>query len=334
MDLLPDDQQTAIAEAARDLVAAHSPPSRLHSLDDDAPVTEPTLWRLAAQQGFFGLDVPERFGGAGLSLAEQTLVFHELGRSLAAGPFLGTVVAARLAAAAGDEALLADLVDGRLPVGLADVATEGLYRTFDADDARAYVVVSRDGAAFYDADAVEVVRRRPCVDAASRWAELRVTGQPRISTTPDQFDAVGYGSILISAMLSGICAATRDQSAEYAKVRKQFDLPIGSFQAVKHRCSDNAVRAEAAAQVVTLAALTMEDGRPDAGLMWAAARSVTADHALRNCSDNIQNHGGIGYTGEHDAHLFLKRAQVLADLLLTQADVRDAVLDAPEARPA
>jgi alkylation response protein AidB-like acyl-CoA dehydrogenase len=334
MDLLPDDQQTAIADAARELVESHSPASRLHGLATLPSVTEPKLWQLAAQQGFFGLDVPEELGGAGLTLAEQTLVFRELGRNLVAGPFLGTVVAARIAAVAADEALLGELVEGRLPVGLADVVTEGLYRTFDADDARAFVVVSRDGAAFYDADAVEVVRRRPCVDVASRWAELRVTGAPRVSVPTERFDAVAYGSILISAMLAGICAATRDQSAEYAKVRTQFDVPIGSFQAVKHRCSDNAVRAEAAAQVVTLAALTMEDGRADSRLMWAAARSVTADHAVRNASDNIQNHGGIGYTGEHEAHLFLKRAQVLADLLLPAVDIRDAVLTAAEARPA
>jgi alkylation response protein AidB-like acyl-CoA dehydrogenase len=335
MDLLPDEQQSAIATAARELIASTSPPSRLRALPPEGtPVVDAKLWQLAAQQGFFGLDVPEELGGAGLTLAEQTLVFRELGRNLAAGPFLGTVVAARLATACADGELLEQIVGGELPVGLADVVSDGLYRTFDADDARAFVVVTRDGAALYDVGAVEVVRRRPCVDAASRWAEFRVTGEPRLSAGSDRFDAVPYASVLVAAMLSGICEATRDQSAAYAKVRKQFDVPIGSFQAVKHRCADEAVRAEAATQVVTLAALAIEEGRPDSALLWAAARSVTADAAVRNASDNIQNHGGIGYTAEHDAHLFLKRTQVLADLLLSPADVRDAVLAAPEARPA
>jgi alkylation response protein AidB-like acyl-CoA dehydrogenase len=108
---------------------------------------------------------------------------------------------------------------------------------------------------------------------------------------------------------------------------------LTSFQAVKHRCADEAVRSEAATPIVTLAALAIVEGRPDSGLLWAAARSVTADSAVRNASDNIQNHGGIGYTAEHAAHLFLKRAQVL-DLVVSPADVRDAVLAAPEARPA
>src|SRR5215203_1236519 len=334
MDLLPDDEQTAIAATAREVIGALSPPERLRTLPPDAPVTEPKLWQAAARQGFFVLDVPEEDGGAGLGLAEQTLVFRELGRSLAAGPFLGTVVAAQVALAAADSDLFEQVADGRLPVGLADPLGNGMFRTFDADDAQAFVLVTPDGAAVHDADAVEIVRRRPCVDVASRWAEFRVVGEPRAGVGREVFDALPYASVLVAAMLSGICEATRDQSAAYAKVRVQFGLPIGSFQAVKHRCADEAVRAEAATQIVTLAALAVRDRRPDADLLWAAARSVTADHAIRNAADNIQNHGGIGYTAEHDAHLFLKRAQVLADLLLSPADVRDAVLEAPEARPA
>ena len=334
MDLLPDDDQAAIAAAARELVGATSPPGRLIGLSPQGPVAEPKLWRLAAQQGFFALDVPEVLGGAGLSLAEQTLVFRELGRYLAAGPFLGTVVAAQVAAAAGDTELVAEVTSGALPVGLAEPIPDGLLRTFDADDARAFVVVTPDGTTVYDAGSTEVVRRRPCVDAASRWAELRVVGEPRRAVGRAEFDALPYASVLVAAMLSGICEATRDQSAAYAKARQQFDVPIGSFQAVKHRCAEEAVRAEAAVQVVTFAALAVRDGRPDAALFWPAARSVTFDHAVRNASDNIQNHGGIGYTAEHDAHLFLKRAQLLGELLLPPRDVRRALLEAPEARPA
>lgn len=334
MDLLPDTEQAAVAAAAQALVESLSPPSRLRTLAADAPVVEPKLWRLAAQQGFFGLDVAESQGGAGLSLAEQTLVFRELGRSLVAGPFLGTVVAAQVASACGDAALLEQITSGQLPVGLLEPLADGLGRTFDADDAEAYVLVSHDGAEVYDAAAVELVRRRPCVDPASRWAELRLLGRPRVRADADRFDALPYASVLVAAMLAGICEATRDQSADYAKVRTQFGVPIGSFQAVKHRCADEATRAEAAVQVVTLAALTLRDRRADASLMWAAARTVAADHALRNAGDNIQNHGGIGYTSEHDAHLFLKRTQVLSDLLLDSPGLRRAVLDAPEARPA
>ena len=333
MDLLPDEDQAAVGAAARELIESLSPPGRLRSLQDGVPVTEPRLWQLAAEQGFFALDVPEDQGGAGLSLAEQTLVFRELGRSLVAGPFLGTVVAARVAAAVGDDDLLARITSGALPVGLAEPLGGDLYRTFDADDADAVVGVTAEDAALYPADAVEVVRRRPCVDAASRWAEVRLVGAPLARVGTELFGALPYAAVLVAAMLAGTCEATRDQSAAYAGVRSQFGVPIGSFQAVKHRCADQAVRAEAATQLVTLAALAVRDGRPDAGLLWAAARTVTAEYARLNAGDNIQNHGGIGYTGEHDAHLYLKRAQVLADLLIPREDLRAAVLAAPEARP-
>jgi len=249
------------------------------------------------------------------------------------GPFAGTAVAARVAAAAGDGELTTRIIGGELAVGLAEPIGDGLLRTFDADDAAAFVVVTPHGCAVHLADSVEVVRRRPCVDVGSRWAELRVVGEPLARVDAGAFDAVAYASVLVAAQLAGICAATCDASATYAKDRVQFGVPIGSFQAVKHRCADQAVRAEAIDQLVTYAALAVRDGRLEAALLWPAARTVGADHALRNSADNIQNHGGIGYTAEHDAHLYLKRTQVLADLLLPREELRAAVLAAPPARP-
>lgn len=334
MDLLPDDDQAAIAASFRDLVETTSSTARLRSLTDGEPVADPKLWQLAAQQGLFGLDLREEAGGAGLGLAEQTLVFRELGRGLVAGPYLGTLLATHCAAAAGDVALTAELLSGAAPVGLLESVTAEVWRTFDADDAKLYVHVDEAGSAVYPAASVQVYRRRPCVDAASRWAELRIVGEPLVRTAATAFDALPYACVLVAAMLSGICEAVRDQSAAYVKVRTQFGVPIGSFQAVKHRCADEVVRAEAATQLVTLAALALGDRRADASLLWPAARVIAADHAMRNCSDNIQNHGGIGYTSEHDAHLFLKRTQVLSDLLVSPAELRTAVLGAPELRPA
>jgi alkylation response protein AidB-like acyl-CoA dehydrogenase len=156
-----------------------------------------------------------------------------------------------------------------------------------------------------------------------------------LHTVPaSRFDAFGHGQVLVAAMLSGIAAATRDASASYAKLRKQFDVPIGSFQAVKHRCAEQAVRAEASTQVVTLAALATDADRADADLLRGSARLVTADYAVANASDNIQNHGGIGYTYEHDAHLYLKRAHVLALTLGDPTTLHEAILAAPPARPA
>jgi alkylation response protein AidB-like acyl-CoA dehydrogenase len=338
MDLLPDPDQEQIAREVADLLERQSPPGRLRQLPAGEAVADPKVWQLAAEQGWFGLGLPEEAGGAGLGLAEQTLVFRELGRQLTAGPFLGTTLAAHVVHAAGDEATTEGIVSGDLPVGLCERVAdrEGVrarVRTFDADDAALFLVVDRESASLLHPNAIEVVGRRPCIDVASRWADLDVTGDALHTVPAARFDAFGHGQVLVAATLSGIAAATRDASASYAKLRKQFDVAIGSFQAVKHRCAEQAVRAEAAAQIVTLAALALDADRPDAALLGASARLVAADSAVTNASDNIQNHGGIGYTYEHDAHLYLKRAHVLALTLGDPRSLHEAILAAPPARP-
>jgi alkylation response protein AidB-like acyl-CoA dehydrogenase len=337
VDLLLDTDQELIADSIRGLLDAISPPSRLRVLPAAGPVTDPELWKLAAEQGWFGLDLPADVGGAGLGLAEQVLLFRELGRHLTAGPFLGTAIAAHVTASTGHTELLDRIVRGELRVGFCllttgtrlDDLTGRRLLTYDADDADAYVCVTPAGSALLAADDVSVLSRRTCIDPASRWAELEVSAAPALILPDERYGALDFGRVLVSAMLSGIAGETARQSAEYAKVRVQFGVPIGSFQAVQHRCSEQAIRAAAAADLVTLAALTLASAQPNGRLLAASASLVTADYAIENCGDNIQNHGGIGYTYEHDAHLFLKRSHVLALTLEGSREKCEAVLDAP-----
>jgi alkylation response protein AidB-like acyl-CoA dehydrogenase len=336
MDLLPDADQAQIAAEVRDLLEHQSPPGRLRELAERTPVADPKLWRQATDQGWFALALAEDDGGAGLGLAEQTLLFRELGRYLVPGPFLGTVLAAHVAAASGEKELIAAIVDGRVPVALCEPSTGepstgDQVRTFDADDAEMFVVVDATAATLLPRPAVHEQRRRPSLDLASRWAELTINGDAICRADGDATWI--RGQVLVAAMLSGIAEATRDASASYAKLRKQFDVAIGSFQAVKHRCAEQAVRAEAATQATTLAALSVDTGRDDAALQVASARLVAGDYAVANAADNVQNHGGIGYTAEHDAHLFVKRAHVLALTLGEPGELQAAVLDAPPIRP-
>jgi alkylation response protein AidB-like acyl-CoA dehydrogenase len=337
VDLLPDDDQAQIAHEVRDLLTRESPPARLRELPAEGPVADPKLWRLAADQGWFGLGISEDAGGAGLGRPEQTLLFRELGRQLTPGPFLGTVLAAHLADEAGDTDLLARIIAGEQTVGVAEPVSgggaDGLeVRTFDAHDAD--LLLYADGATarlFRGADLTDSAER-PCIDLASRWAQGRISAEPLLVT--DCVDALSArAAILVAAMLSGIAEATRDMSVSYAKLRYQFEVPIGSFQAVKHRCAEQAVRAEAATQAVTLAALAAAADRRDAPLLAASARLVSATYAVENAADNIQNHGGIGYTYEHDAHLFLKRAHVLSATLHSNKALYEEILAAPPARP-
>ena len=118
---------------------------------------------------------------------------------------------------------------------------------------------------------------------------------------------------------------TVEMSVEYAKVRRQFGKPIGVFQAIKHRCADMAVRAEVARSVATYAAVALAESEPDAARHAGAAKALAGGAALANATDNIQNHGGMGYTWESDAHLYLKRARVLEHVCGSRMAHLDAI---------
>jgi len=129
--------------------------------------------------------------------------------------------------------------------------------------------------------------------------------------TVDDAMLLARAQLLVSAMELGIARATLEMSVEYAKVRMQFDKPIGTFQAVKHRCSDMAIRVHAA-QAQTLFASFHVESRAEAAPFHAAAAKTTATKAAKlNTADNVQNHGAIGFTVEHDAGLFARRAHML-----------------------
>lgn len=337
MDLLPDAEQDAIATSARALIERYDAPARLTALmSHDNPHDNPhddSLWKQAAEQGFLSLGLSEHSGGAGLGMAEESLLFRELGRGLVPGPFLGTVVAGHLAHRAGNDALAERFAAGET-AGLAEVDAAGTIRTQDAFDPAWWVVVAESDVALVEADSVAVVDGGTAVDPAVRLAELRLSGQPVHTLTQREYDLRAHASILVAAMLTGICEATRDQSREYVQTRRQFGAPIGSFQAVKHRCADMAVRAEALVAMVSLAALALDEDADDAALLWPAVRALAASYAITSAGDNIQNHGAIGYTAELSAHLFQKRSHSLSHLLVTPSELRHAVLDAPATRPA
>jgi alkylation response protein AidB-like acyl-CoA dehydrogenase len=119
-----------------------------------------------------------------------------------------------------------------------------------------------------------------------------------------------HARLLIAAQLAGIAAGARDMAVDYAKLREQFGRPIGSFQAVKHHCADMATRAMAAADLLSFAAVALAQRRVDAGFQAGSALSVAMRAAVANAAANVQVHGGIGFSDEADAHLFVKHAHV------------------------
>src|SRR4029453_4482295 len=161
--------------------------------------------------------------------------------------------------------------------------------------------------------------------ARRRGADARAVGRVRQGTAAGwQADRVGPGDEA-SLWRHGGGGRTLELLVEYAKVRRQFGKPIGTFQAIKHRCADMAVRAEVARAMVTYAAGALAEGEPDVARHGAMAKTLAGGAAIANATDNIQNHGGMGYTWESDAHLYLKRARLLEHCFGTRTAHLDAL---------
>ena len=156
---------------------------------------------------------------------------------------------------------------------------------------------------------------QPSLDPLVPLGVANLDRVPALAHLDDSAALVLRGTVLVASQLAGIAAATAEQSTQYAKDREQFGRPIGSFQAVKHRCADMAVRSDAATSLVRYASLSVVDGLDAAGFHTHAARTMAADAAVANSQINVQNHGGIGFTWEHTAHRYVTRAQVLSRTL-------------------
>jgi alkylation response protein AidB-like acyl-CoA dehydrogenase len=263
------------------------------------------LWRALGGLGTFTLAVPEARGGVGLGMAEATLVFEELGRAVVPGPLIGSFLAAGLdvpvAAAAGTGEAVVGLVPAGRPAfvehragldALLVVAPDGVTLT-DPPDAAACRPVARPLDPLTPVDVVDALPGGESVGG------------------PDLADRLRRDASLLAAALQvGLAGGALAMATDYAQRRVQFGRPIGSFQALKHLLADARVAVEVARAAVAVAGVEIDEAGA-AGRAVDAARIVAsraADRATRTC---IQVHGGIGFTWELDAHLFLKRALVL-----------------------
>jgi alkylation response protein AidB-like acyl-CoA dehydrogenase len=322
VDLLATPEQEELARAAARLIEERFPRERLRALFDKPSSLDDGLWSAAAAAGWFALGIPESHGGAGGRLADEILVFRELGRCLASGPFLSTVLAARVAAFAGNGALARAVMEGA-PVGLAITADEGSRDgsggelvLVDAVGTGHVLFTDEGSAALYAVGDLGPIRAVPCVDPAVRLARVHPDRLVSVATTPAGVDQVWLrGQVLVAAMLVGVAERARDMAVEHARTRVQFDRPIGVNQAVKHPCADMAVRCELAWAQTVVSACCLDEAREDAQFQALAAREVAGSAAERNAAAMLQIHGAMGFTFEHDAHLVVKRAFVLNSML-------------------
>jgi alkylation response protein AidB-like acyl-CoA dehydrogenase len=326
------------------------------------------LWtRLGSELGALALAVPEELGGAGAGLVDQAVAAEELGAALFCGPLFGTVglaIPALVAAPPGavrDE-LLPALAEGTRTAALVaplfapydgsstTVAASGagerttlsgtVEQVPDAAAADALLVVasSPDGPVLALAESAQVTPRGS-LDLTRRHARVTFEGTPArvVATGADADRAIraAYltGATLLASEQVGIAQHLLDMTVAYAKDRLQFGRPIGSFQAVKHRCADMLVATEHARTLAAHAAWTVQAAASggadpaldDPELAVAMAQAVCSETAYRVAADTIQMHGGIGFTWEHPAHLYYKRAVADAALLGSAEAYREVV---------
>ncbi len=326
MDLTPTVDQEEIISSTRAFLVDRLPVARTRELIDEPSNVDLDAWRASAEQGWFGLGLAEVLGGVGVGLADEALLFREIGRSLASGPFLATTLAARVAAVAGFDDLAARLLEGTVRAGLAEPRSQldafgpggvdGDLDLFDAVDVEVVVLVGVGGAALLSMSALADITPVECIDPASRLHEATATSALPLAFVAASADPVFLRGVTLSAAaLAGMAEALRDLSAEHARTRIQFGSPIGTNQAVKHPCAEMHVRAEAAWSQTVFAALALDEDRADAEFHALAAKVVASQAARRNAAAAIQVLGGMGFTFEHDAHLYMKRAHVLAHVL-------------------
>ena len=276
-------------------------------------------WAVLADAGWTGLEVAEDLGGAGATFGEVAIVCEEMGRAASANSYLGSAVLAvgvlnALQPSDIRDRLLSDVGSGALRVA---VALGPLDFVPDAVGADRLLVVTTD------ADGVPVVvdtagltvTPQPVVDETRRLAavsadRLEVTEALRFEGDPDAQvrRLLDRAAVAIACDSLGLSEAMLSATVSYAKVRHQFDRPIGSFQAVKHACADMLVRISVSRQLVGAAVDAIAEGRPDAGVAAAMAKSYATTAAVDVIGKAMQLHGGIGYTWESGIHIYLKRA--------------------------
>ncbi len=319
MYLAPDGDEIEIANAAAGFLADAMPIERLHAAD--SADLGSALRSVLGDMGWFALAVPEALGGSGLSTVEHALFFRECGRQCAPVDLLAQTLAANMIT---DDSLRQAVISGSVGVSLV-VEDIDCYRIFGAKEAGYALLVEPDATRLFAIHGKSAVSR-PALDPANSIRTILDLPEP-VETLQGNL-CWNLGQLGTAAMLVGIAEATLDLIVEYAKIRETFGRKIGAWQAVRHPCADMAVRLEAARAELWYAATALKEGRSDAEVHLDAAKHLANLAAHANADANIQLHGGIGVTDEHNAHLLLKHSMVLSRLFGTKRSLLARLLNA------
>ena len=349
MDFAFTAEQELLRRTARDLLAERASMEHVRRMIADGGGLGDADWRRMAELGWQGLVIPEEHGGSGLGMLELAIVLEEMGRAVLPGQFIPTVLAGLAIRDGGDAAQrarwLPRIADGGARATIALLEESGRW---DPAAIRATLVRAGDGfvlngtkrfvpdaeradclvcAARYEDGVLAfalVERGVPgktipplaSVDPTRRNADVAFDGAPVATEqiVPGDGDAalarlLDRGRIALAADMCGGAERVLDLTVEYAKVRQQFGRPIGSFQAIQHRCADMSVEVEKAKAATCYAAWADDTGAADAAFAAASAKAIAGDAYRFVTTYAVQVHGGIGFTWEHDLHFFYKRAR-------------------------
>jgi alkylation response protein AidB-like acyl-CoA dehydrogenase len=344
-----NDEQRAIKETAREFLAARFKSERIRELAASADGTDAAGWSEMSELGWPGLALPEEWGGQGLGTVELAVLFEEMGYALAPSPlFANTAVGLALAAGGSEaqkESHLRPLAEGsrRATAALFDAgstATPGAYGMAGREDGDGIVldgekvlvpdaagvdfllVATGDGRRhLVEADAAGVtITPETSIDQTRRLSSVRFEGvrvgpEATLPGRGAEYERVfDVCCVALAAESAGVAQRALEMAVSYAKDRQQFGRPIGSYQAVSHRCAQMLLETENSRSAVYGAAWAADAEPESLPRAAASAKAYASDAGWRVPDASIQVHGGIGFTWEHDLHFFLKRGRANAAL--------------------
>ena len=355
MNFAFSEEQEELRKSVRRFLDDKSPETEVRRLMETTEGYDPAVWsQMANQLGLQGLAIPEEYGGSGYSYVELIIVLEEMGRSLLCAPYFSTVgLAANALLNSGDDAAkkeyLPGIASGDTIATLAFTEESGRWDldgvtltakkagdgytldghkmfVIDGHTANLIIVVAKSdgGLSLFAVDGTAAgLTRTPLstMDQTRKQAKLEFSGTPaRLIGSAGGAEAglqktFDLAAIALAAECVGGAQKCLDMSVEYAKVRVQFGRPIGSFQAIKHKCADMLLEVESAKSAAYYAGWAAADDSDEVPVVAALSKAYCTEAYFHAAAENIQIHGGIGFTWEHPAHLYFKRAKS-SELLL------------------
>jgi len=307
-------EQYMLRDTVRDFLQKESSPKQVREAWDSETGRSAERWKKLGDLGILGLTVPEEHGGAGMNEIDMVLVLEEAGRNILPEPLLEhAVVGAPLLARAGTEAQKSEWLP-KLATGTATV-TVGLASEPYVQDANAdLVIIEKEGE--LHAATQDRLTLTPLHSADGARRLFKVTAElddaTRIGPAGEHAAwAFEHAAAASAAQLVGIADALLQQTVAYAKEREQFGRKIGSFQAVQHKLAETFLLVESAKSAIYYAAYALAQDLPDKHIHVSVAKAYAGDAERRANYESLQIHGGIGFTWEHDLHLWLKRGRAL-----------------------